>query len=184
MTSTQSSLIQVPTDAWYCSACLERQAKRENRNGHQIDNIDQWRNKPEEDRLVNEYVDSKIPELAKPFEEGSQLQCMYCGLTEFEVCSPFVIGQSRQEHEEWVNASSRAPVATNVISSGTCSNVNFFFLGSKIIAPKVTSPNFPLKNSEEGVKLMSMYEAFGRSPVVVHQLCALQMFQARMNRTR
>jgi hypothetical protein len=58
-------LVAVPNDAWFCSHCLERNAKRENKSTIVLESIDLWRDKEEEERLLNEYIDYKIPELRK-----------------------------------------------------------------------------------------------------------------------
>eukprot|EP01033_Poteriospumella_lacustris_P001523 gene1523-1100_t len=173
----------VPTDAWYCSVCVDRQARRE-RVSTTVEHVDQWRDKDEEDRLLNEYVNSKIPELARPAHEYATTQCAYCGMSEFEVCSPFVLGQSRAEHDDWVASMSRTPVAAQFLFPQSNCNVNFLHSGVALTLPKVSCPHFPLESSAAGKKLAELYEAFHRKPVVVHQICALHMFQARANRSR
>jgi hypothetical protein len=176
-------LAAVPNDAWYCTVCVERQARRD-RVSTTVENVDQWRDKEEEDRLLNEFVNSKIPELCRPTGEYSVAQCSYCGMTEFEICSPFVIGQSRNEHDDWVAAMARVPIAANLLFPQSNCNINFLHNGTQFSLPKLSCPNFPIENSEEGKKLLEMYEAVNCKPVIVHQLCALQMFQARSNRSR
>jgi hypothetical protein len=52
-------------------------------------------------------------------------------------------------------------------------------------APGVEFPYFPAAHSEKGEVLMQAYsETLGDVPLVAHQLCALQMFQARITRSR
>jgi hypothetical protein len=176
-------LAAVPNDAWYCSVCVDRQARRD-RISTTVENVEQWRDKEEEDRLLNEYVNSKIPELCRSTGEYSSTQCSYCGMTELEICSPFVIGQNRAEHDDWVAAITRVPIAANFLFPQSNCNVNFLHGGNSLSLPKISCPSFPIENSEEGKKLLEMYEAVDRKPVIVHQLCALQMFQARSNRSR
>lgn len=43
---------------------------------------------------------------------------------------------------------------------------------------------FPLLNSPDADKLLSVYKKVSQTPLIAHEICALQMFQARMNKTR
>jgi hypothetical protein len=57
--------------------------------------------------------------------------------------------------------------------------------GKTMPAPGVEFPYFPPAHSEKGEVLMQAYsETLGGVPLVAHQLCALQMFQARITRSR
>jgi hypothetical protein len=113
------------------------------------------------------------------------LCCAYCGLHEISICSPFVYGQSRSEHDHWVHLNNKIPVANYVLDNATTSTtVNFLYQGSKMLPPKIDYPYFPLLRSKDGSELRKRYDAAGTVPTVAHQLCALQMFQTRVNRSK
>lgn len=60
-----------------------------------------------------------------------------------------------------------------------------FTLRGKPVGPTGLSyPFFPPISSPDGYKLMELYSKMAQSPVIAHQLCALQLFQARMNKNR
>lgn len=51
--------------------------------------------------------------------------------------------------------------------------------------PSVEFPYLPPARSEKGEAMIQAYrEAMGGAPLIAHQLCALQMFQARITRSR
>ena len=62
--------------------------------------------------------------------------------------------------------------------------LKFTYRGRPIGPAEQSYPNFPPVSSAEGFKLMELYSSMGQSPIIAHQLCALQLFQARMNRNR
>lgn len=51
-------------------------------------------------------------------------------------------------------------------------------------APTVEFPFFPPVNSPKGERLVQAYWEGHCSPIIAHQLCALQIFQARITRSR
>jgi hypothetical protein len=54
-----------------------------------------------------------------------------------------------------------------------------------LAAPLVVDfPYFPCVNNEHGQYLIEQGEEVGQSPLVAHQLCALQLFQYRINRNK
>ncbi len=100
------------------------------------------------------------------------------------MCSPFVYGQSRLEHDHWIQLN-KIPLANNLIDDCHLpTTVNFFFKGEKIPGPKVDYPYFPLLGSKDGMELQLRYDAAGTPPTIVHQLCGLYMFQTRVNRSK
>jgi hypothetical protein len=44
---------------------------------------------------------------------------VYCGLGELELCSPFVVGQSRAEHEAVLKLAAQKPTADNFFDNHT-----------------------------------------------------------------
>lgn len=64
------------------------------------------------------------------------------------------------------------------------STVKFFFDGQQIDHSPVDFPIFPLLNSTMAEKLLSVYNSTSQAPVFSHEICALQIFQARMNKSR
>lgn len=51
-------------------------------------------------------------------------------------------------------------------------------------APTVEFPFFPHVKSPKGEKLVQAYRESHCTPIIAHQLCALQIFQARITRSR
>lgn len=94
-------------------------------------------------------------------------------------------GQSKSEHDHWVQLTNKVPFANNVLDEhSSTTTVNFLHNGVKIPGPKVDYPYFPLIDSRDGQELKKRYEASGSTPIIVHQMCALHMFQTRVNRSK
>lgn len=111
--------------------------------------------------------------------------CAYCGLHELELCSPMVYGQSRAEHEQWVQLYNKTPVANGVLGEETTSTtINFLYRGEQIAAPKVHYPYLPLFDSVDGRAMQLRHDATDIAPTIVHQMCALHMFHARVHRSK
>lgn len=191
----------IPNSSWFCSNCLSRQSKREVKVRHHLDPVDQVRSTEEEEKLYEFCTELKLngedpfkgPDEDEKFDEdGEKIEkiekpyCSYCGLTDLALCSPIVVGQSKSEHDQWVDICSSVPYIPNSdpSSSATTINVNFFYQGKKIGPPKLAYPFFPPKDSQQGKLLVSFHEDYNDYPIFVHELCALQMFQARVNRSR
>lgn len=111
-------------------------------------------------------------------------------MNEREICSPLVIGQTRTEHDAWIEmyGKERQLVADNFyrVNGQSQKNtvVNFLFAEKTITPPKLTPPYYPPLQTAEGKTLMNYYENIQQTPIVAHQLCCLQLFQARLNRSR
>lgn len=54
-----------------------------------------------------------------------QEKCVYCGLGELELCSPFVVGQSRAEHEAVLQLAQQKATADNFFPGVTGTTVVF-----------------------------------------------------------
>jgi hypothetical protein len=50
---------------------------------------------------------------------------VYCGLGELELCSPFVVGQSRAEHEAVLKLAGQKPTADGFFGDATGTKVVF-----------------------------------------------------------
>jgi hypothetical protein len=55
----------------------------------------------------------------------AQDKCVYCGLGELELCSPFVVGQSRAEHEAVLQLAQQKPTADGFYPGATGTTVVF-----------------------------------------------------------
>lgn len=110
-----------------------------------------------------------------------------------DLCSPMVYGQTREEHDEYLRMHS-IPSVDNILNGKKGTNVSFIFGGHLMNPPMLDVPYFPLVSSRHGNKLMeikskcSSASSTGQSRSgednVAHELCALQMFRARMDRER
>lgn len=105
--------------------------------------------------------------------------CSYCGQTEYDLCSPMVYGQSRQEFNSYVKFSTQAIVDNIFDKSGTV--VKFRLLKRIQKAPEPPLPYFPLIKERYSKKLRGDCHVI--SPVV-HEICAYRMFAARMQKSK
>lgn len=106
--------------------------------------------------------------------------CSYCGLTELQLCSPMVYGQSRQEFQAHMKYSTQA-VVNDIIPDQEATIVKFSLLKQEQKAPEPPLPYFPLFNEKNSKKLRG-----GRHLVspIVHEICAYRMFAARVQRSK
>lgn len=96
-----------------------------------------------------------------------------------------VMGQSRREHEAWVEMCNQKNLqADNFYKNQKNTTVNFLYAGEYIEPPVLEPPYYPPLYSEEGKLMQKYYDAVSQKPIVAHQLCCLQLFQARVNRSR
>jgi ribosomal protein L40E len=147
--------------------------------------IDSYRTHELEENLIDSCSKEKV-ENKDPFARTSEdeLQCIYCGLNEKEVCSPMVLGQSRQEHDAWVNMCNQKLLIVDNYKGEKNTMVNFLYAGKECYSPTLEPPQFPLHDSEEGKLLTRYYGLVNQKPIIAHELCCLQLFQARLNRSR
>jgi hypothetical protein len=113
----------------------------------------------------------------------AQAKCHYCGFTEKELCSALVVGQSRHEHDAYLSCCKPA-VVHDYFENQRNTEVNFFHEGEHITAPAIDYAFFPRASYKFGKGLHKLYEQFGQEPITVHDLCAAQMFHARVNHLR
>ena len=174
---------KVPANEWYCDPCSERIASRVEGDETSLD-IDSWRRLDLEAELQEELTYLEREGLPNP---RSSEVCAYCGGTELDICSPLVYGQSRDEFNEYIKE----------------------FIGTLDLDPSDTEqpisktpsiPFFPLYSDPRSSKMLSSHginnnggkmkkgECKNSNAVVtcpvVHELCALKMCKARMQRSR
>merc|ERR1711871_277617 len=109
--------------------------------------------------------------------------CEYCGLGEMDVGSPMVFGQTRAEFESHIDMSEDLVAIVPDGSYNTKSiNVKMKITGEAVLPPILAMPCHPLVTDLNAFIERSKCVACP-SPVV-HHTCALQMFQARLERGR
>ena len=183
----------VPTADWHCAGCAARLAAREkkdSRGGQPFRDIENHRDREGEEALVARAWDRRAWGDGD-YEEHPEAFCAYCGMTEMAVCSPLVVGQTRAEHDAALAASK---LATAPMFEGKKDAVVRFFVNNEVYSPPAMDvPYLPAAAGEKGRWLLaSAAAAVGGlgteegtmmvQALVVHQVCALQMFQARMDR--
>jgi hypothetical protein len=106
--------------------------------------------------------------------------CSYCGHTEIDLCSPMVYGQSRSEFDAYMKYSTQATV-DYIIPKKTDTVVKFSLLKEEQKSPVPPMPYFPRVTERNAKKLRGGYRVI--SPIV-HEICALRMFAARVQRSK
>ena len=201
-------LNNVPAGDYYCKECSLRYQARPTSDDLPVDDLDQYR----DNKIEEEFHNRKIDRLAaqeghtvltvdtplSPEIDTNTLECMYCRMSETELCSPMVFSQSRIEHEEHVKASKNAQRAVTHLGV----NVTFAVNGKKVLPPPIRAPYFPTITSMESAQLMELQtELQGNtssnittitapvplseqpiSKFAAHQICALEMYRARASK--
>ena len=96
-----------------------------------------------------------------------------------------VVGQTREEHDAYVNSFTRSEARTK---NGT--KLKFFIDGEQLPPPQLEVPYFPYFTSEDGDNLIEHHNRYGMLGgadsylLAVHQICALEMFKARLSREK
>ena len=103
-------------------------------------------------------------------------------MSELELCSPFVFGQSRQEFMAHLALGKPATV-DGFYDDQKDTVVNFSIEGRLYGPPKVKMPFFPLVRDSLSRTYFKSSKTALASPIV-HELCALRMSQARTDRAR
>jgi hypothetical protein len=185
------NMTAVPNTEWHCILCQDRLVAREARTGQHfgVKNLDGHRDREQEEDLVNKALDRRgemAQGLGVNYSDDSDDTCAYCSLSESELCSPMVVGQCRREHEAALSLS-KPTVADNYYPGRTGTGVKFMIYGELSLPPPPGVPYFPLVESEHGQRLLTQASDDSeerRQSMVVHQICALQMYEARMDRER
>lgn len=181
-----TKLAAVTKKEWHCPACVTRLATRESKMKRSFDSLELFRHLDLEESLLEDAIRVKagVQSSVRNNDPFKNVECSYCGLTELSLCSPFVVGQSREEHEAHIRLFELATV-DNFFPGKSDTKVHFIVGGAKLKPPVFEAPFFPQIRSRKGKSLL---EAVGNSsslaPVIVHESCALQMFRARWERDR
>ncbi len=187
------NLAGVPSGDFFCAECKERKLARGDVEDGTFDNINQYRDLVLEESLINRKIDKLAAEdghevltseeIPLPgVLDTSSIECVYCGSTENNLCSPMVFSQTREEHEIYVASVKRADFVQ--IPDGR--KVTFKINGRKIKPPPKEPSYFPYVTSKDGAQLLKDLEKFAINPrnFYSHQLCALELFRARHNTQR
>ena len=111
-----------------------------------------------------------------------QAICAYCCQSELDLCSPMVYGQSRAEFNAYV-AMSETPTADDVFPNQKDTTLKFCVVMDEVKPPEPSMPYFPLVTDPQASRLKARKSSAIQSPIV-HELCALAMFKARMQRNK
>ncbi len=141
----------------------------------------------------------------------AEVKCQYCGLSELEMCSPLIVGHSPLEHAfHQSRYGDKAAMWANGTLPEDSKGGAFHMRDTRVIlrsgqnilsAPPLALPYWPTLDSSHGQQLVeamgarpgssravdstkgaSSAVAGDMKPTIVHQLCALQMFKARLER--
>jgi hypothetical protein len=112
--------------------------------------------------------------------------CAYCGMSEFDLCSPLVIGQCRDEHEAYLNFFRPKRVICDFDDSESSSLrkpllVKFLINGRIEMPSALEMPFFPALRDTCSDAIFAMSNLLAREIPLVHEHCAFQMFQARLD---
>jgi len=194
--------------------------------------IDKFRDRDAEDTLLNRCIDckaiedpsksssakskEKLParlnqELLAAEKGWAEQKCQYCGLSELDICSPFVVGHSPLDHayHQSKHGDRASMFATGTLDGEYNMEYTRVYIRSgleDLKAPPLSLPYWPSLDTKFG---QAMLQAMGAKPIafsldqtvdltdtdvvngtsipdvqptIVHQICALQMFKARLER--
>eukprot|EP01042_Synura_sphagnicola_P000235 gene235-242_t len=184
-------LTKVPSAEWYCPSCTDRLNTRMKSKGGAVEgsfgDLRQYRHVDLESALIERVKDARVAGDTLTTSDGEL--CEYCGMTELELCSPLVVGQSRAEFEQHVHQT-KTIVIHNYYShlEGKDKDVTVSFaLESRLHpTPQLKIPHFPIL----GEPLTQVLLKYGRESdsisvcPIVHQLCALTISEARLDQTK
>jgi hypothetical protein len=189
-------LTEIPDSDWHCSYCLNKlqnQTNSEEKDDATFNDLSEYHSVEIEDDLFQKNIKRK-EESADLQRSVTEIECAYCGYYDDEICSPMVIGQSREEFESSSGLSKTGltipPNGHNLL--GNASNnvqskqpivVRLMLEGLEVGRPKFNVPYFPLADTTNGAKLLHSNSTILKSPVV-HECCALEMFQHRVKRNK
>lgn len=162
---------QVPNDAWYCDTCRARRKERD----ADVDEVK--RRGYLEEALVADAVQQELKEAGTDSQQDEAFMqkdllnfgdfnfrfcpnvlCAYCNLSERDLCSPFVIGQTPSEAAAYSELMKSAATEWQAIGPGDADQSG----------PQ--TPYFPLYCDSEIESV---------NGPIVHEFCAAMMEQAR-----
>jgi hypothetical protein len=181
-----AGLASVPKDEWFCHDCEERNEAR-GAGGvlSKFNNLNSFRSVIAEEEITNYKIDRiaaeeghKVVDQPLPVDT-SFCRCAYCDMTELDVCSPIVVGQTRAEHVAFVSQQGREKAVT---AQGL--TVTFKVEGKPLAPPSMTMPYFPYLSSWDGDDILehslALQSVNKESQLYVHEICAFEMFRARL----
>ncbi len=187
-----TSHTSIPKDEYFCSECQERNNARAGASGNpamKFNNLNPYRSQQVEEEITNRKIDWQAAldghkAIDDPVDaDTSKLVCNYCGYSEEDVCSPIVVGQTRAEHLLFVQQNCRDRAETN-----TGLKVSFRVDSQIVSAPGMVPPYYPLLSSWNGDDLLEhalhLKAVADESDLYVHEICALEMFRARLGTLR
>ena len=168
-----------------------------------IEAIDSYKNKEEEEPILNRLIDIKAAldpkehknapkELLKTLlvkeNEKAEVKCQYCGYSEVDVGSPFVLGQSPAEHQYHVDKYGDSAVLVGpdgLIEGEMNTTVKFFTNGFELKPGAIEMPYYPILSESDGKTFVNALMKdqdpdLALAPIIVHKHCAMHMFKARL----
>ena len=176
---------EVPEDDWYCRNCSESTKIETVKSIDYQVKVEDYRNHRAEEALIIEASQKRSQKSNKRNKQSAdrtEILCFYCGYGELDVCSPLVVGQNIYEHDVFMKDKSYC-CANNVFLNKDASKATFRIGGSDF-KTNVSVPYFPYLDNVKGAELIDNILNISAEPVVVHELCALQMFEARLTRNK
>ena len=189
-------LTEIPDSDWHCSYCLNKlqnQTNPEEKDDSTFNDLSEYRSVEIEDELFQQNIQRK--ENDSDFKRSAtEIECAYCGYYDDEICSPMVVGQSREEYDLCYGLSKTGltipPNGHNLLGNGSTNVqskqpivVRLMLEGVEVGRPKFNVPYFPLTDNVHGDKLLQSNSSILKSPIV-HECCALEMFQHRVKRNK
>ena len=171
----------VPEGDWYCQPCNEPIKSESPKPIDYKIKIDDYRNWQAEASLITEASQKRMQKLIQKDAQKqvhAEIVCHYCGYGELDVCSPLVVGQNIFEQHVFMKENSDCR-ADEFFENKNATSVNIQVAGENIVS-KSKIPYFPYLDSSKGTDLIQGIFDLNAQPVIVHELCALQMFEARL----
>jgi hypothetical protein len=184
-----------------CNACKSGEKKRDESNSN---DLYFYRDIELENKYINNICQLKLEKSISSYNETdseskvnlnineidnneSNILCEYCGMNELDMCSPFVLAQSRVEHDVCIEMCNPVLKANGYSIDDTINTppiIKFHSDNNKIAPLEYKVPHFPLYNTIDCKELIDKSNELNIQPRVVHQYCALQMFNIRMNKKK
>lgn len=116
------------------------------------------------------------------------MKCEYCDQTESAIFSPFVYGQTRQEFDFYEKMTNGTVSLDNVIENTKNTKIKFCVLKEEIAeqnsSASLVPPYHPLVHPKGVQYNKATRKQLKDKCPIVHEICALNMFHARVHRER
>lgn len=196
LTCLDPTLTEVPKADWFCARCKANRAKKKKakappRPEEMEDPLEKEREDVENqlftalvDQRAQLMVDARAAGAAAPPQPPANPTevCEYCGLGELEICSPLVLGQSREETEQHIKMLASAEARQGLVEEddknpGKRKKRKRALEEGEPLPPLV--PYFPRTNSPNRSKMPSNVHY-----PIVHERCAIQILGLRAHNLR